>query len=198
MTEPSAGAGIHLGGLSSYPTHTTVDRFEVEVSNLTATAAYQVIVSSDSAGLGIGACGTASQTETVTGVAAQTLTFFLYVCTEDSGTLTAELRPDRRQRPAEAAVTQRLSVVAIPDEALADARGGAGSGAQRGAGGHARDRVGDPLRHRHEHVVPGEVEPAQRRRARLDRLRDPAVDGRCGQRQAGLQRSHHHRRPDHL
>ena len=86
------GPGIRLVDLSDYPTHTTVDRFEVEVSNLTATVAYQVIVSSDSAGLGIGACGTASQTETVTGVAAQTLTFFLYVCTEDSGTLTAEVR----------------------------------------------------------------------------------------------------------
>ena len=56
--------------LSDYPTHTTVDRFEVEVFNLTATAAYQVIVSSDSAGLGIGGCGTAAQTQKVTGVAA--------------------------------------------------------------------------------------------------------------------------------
>ena len=134
MTDPSAGAGIHLGGLSSYPTHTTVDRFEVEVSNLTATAAYQVIVSSDSAGLGIGACGTASQTETVTGVAAQTLTFFLYVCTEDSGTLTAELRRTGAST-AEAAVTQRLSVVAIPDEALADARGATRNVARAGTPG---------------------------------------------------------------
>ena len=73
----------------------------MEVTKLSAAVAYEVIVSSDNAaGLGIGACGTASQTQTVTGVAAQTLTFFLYVCTEASGTLTAELRPDGRQRPA--------------------------------------------------------------------------------------------------
>ena len=128
------GPGIRLVDLSDYPTHTTVDRFEVEVSNLTATVAYQVIVSSDSAGLGIGACGTASQTETVTGVAAQTLTFFLYVCTEDSGTLTAELRRTGAST-AEAAVTQRLSVVAIPDEALADAGGGTRNVARAGTPG---------------------------------------------------------------
>ena len=65
------GPGIRLVDLSDYPTHTTVDRFEVEVVNLSATAAYQVVVSSDSAGLGIGACGTASQTQKVTGVVAQ-------------------------------------------------------------------------------------------------------------------------------
>ena len=128
------GPGIRLVDLSDYPTHTTVDRFEVEVSNLSATAAYQVIVSSDSAGLGIGACGTASQTETVTGVAAQTLTFFLYVCTEDSGTLTAELRRTGAST-AEAAVNQRLSVVAIPDEALADARGATRNVARAGTPG---------------------------------------------------------------
>ena len=70
VTDPSAGAGIQLGGLSSYPTHTTVDRFEVQLSNLTALEAYEVIVSSDSAArLGIGGCGcgSASQTQTVTG-----------------------------------------------------------------------------------------------------------------------------------
>ena len=66
----ASGPGIRLVDLSDYPTHTTVDRFEVEVFNLTATAAYQVIVSSDSAGLGIGGCGTAAQTQKVTGVAA--------------------------------------------------------------------------------------------------------------------------------
>ena len=128
------GPGIRLVDLSDYPTHTTVDRFEVEVVNLSATETYQVIVSSDSAGLGIGACGTASQTETVTGVAAQTLTFFLYVCTEDSGTLTAELRRTGAST-AEAAVTQRLSVVAIPDEALSEARGATRNVARAGTPG---------------------------------------------------------------
>ena len=120
------GPGIRLVDLSDYPTHTTVDRFEVEVSSLSAAETYQVIVSSDSAGLGIGACGTASQTETVTGVAAQTLTFFLYVCTEDSGTLTAELRPSGSTTSV-ATASRRLSVVPSPDEAPADARGARGA-----------------------------------------------------------------------
>ena len=47
--EPSAGVGIRLSGLSSYPTHTTVDQSTVEVTNLSAAVAYQVIVSRDSA-----------------------------------------------------------------------------------------------------------------------------------------------------
>ena len=128
------GPGIRLVDLSDYPTHTTVDRSEVEVSNLSAAVAYQVIVSSDSAGLGIGACGRASQTETVTGVAAQTLTFFLYVCTEDSGTLTAELRPSGSTTSV-ATASRRLSVVPIPDEALADARGATRNVARAGTPG---------------------------------------------------------------
>ena len=83
-------------------------------------------MSSDSAGLGIGGCGTASQTQTVTGVAAQTLTFFLYVCTEASGTLTAELRPSGSTTSV-ATASRRLSVVPSPDEAPADARGARGA-----------------------------------------------------------------------
>ena len=130
-----AAVGIRLSGLSSAPTHTTVDQFTLEVSNLSAAAIYQVVVSSSNAtALGLGGCGTASQTETVTGVAAQTLTFFLYVCTEASGTLTAELRRTGAST-AEAAVTQRLSVVAIPDEALAGARGATRNVARAGTPG---------------------------------------------------------------
>ena len=109
--------GIRLVDLSGHPTHTTVDRFWVELSNLSSTVAYQVIVSSDRAtSLGIDGCGTASQTEAVTGVAAQTLTFLLYVCTEDSGTVTAEVRRTGASS-AEASVSQRLTVLAVPEEA---------------------------------------------------------------------------------
>ena len=134
------GPGVRLVDLSDYPTHTTVDRFEVEVSNLTATAAYQVIVSSDSAGLGIGACGTASQTETVTGVAAQTLTFFW---------CTSAPRPAARSRrrcagpgpdSAEAAVSQRLTVLAVPEGAPGGTTGARAARAARGAVA----RVGTP------------------------------------------------------
>ena len=108
------GPGIRLVDLSDYPTHTTVDRFEVEVVNLTTTAAYQVIVSSDSAGLGIGACGTASQTQKVTGVAAQTLELFVYACAEGGGTVTAELR-SAGSTTSLATVSQRLVVEAVPE-----------------------------------------------------------------------------------
>ena len=139
--QSAPGPGIRLVDLSDYPTHTAVDRFEVEVSNLTATVAYQVIVSSDSAGLGIGACGTASQTETVTGVAAQTLTFFLYVCTEDSGTLTAELRPSGSTTSL-ASVSQRLAVLAVPE--LAPGTGSGSTARAAGATAGAVARVGTP------------------------------------------------------
>ena len=55
------GSGSDSSDLSDYPTHLTVDRFVVALSNLTATETYQVTVSSDSANVGIGGCGTASQ-----------------------------------------------------------------------------------------------------------------------------------------
>ena len=110
----ASGPGIRLVDLSDYPTHTTVDRFEVEVSNLTATVAYQVVVSSDSAGLGIGSCGTASETQKVTGVVAKTIEFFVYACAEGSGTLTAELRP-AGSTTSLATVSQRLVVEAVPE-----------------------------------------------------------------------------------
>ena len=80
------GTGIRLSDLSEQPTHTTVDRFTVEVTKLSAAVAYEVIVSSDNAaGLGIGGCGTASQTRSVTGVEAQDLTFFVYACAVSEG-----------------------------------------------------------------------------------------------------------------
>ncbi len=88
----SAGVGIRLSGLSDYPTHLTVDGFMVELTNLSATEEYQVTVSSDSAGLGIGGCGTASQTATVTGVEARELRFLVYACAVGEATVTAEVR----------------------------------------------------------------------------------------------------------
>ena len=127
--------------LSDYPTHTTVDRFEVQLTNLTATSAYQVIVSSDRAGLGIGACGTASQTETVTGVAARTLTFVVYACAEGSGTVTAAVR-QAGSTTSLATVSQRLLVEAVPELAP-----GTGSGSTaRAAGSTSRSvaRAGTP------------------------------------------------------
>ena len=56
--QESTGVGIALDDLSDYPTHLTVDGFMVELTNLTATETYQVVVSSDSARVGIGGCGT--------------------------------------------------------------------------------------------------------------------------------------------
>ena len=92
-----AGVGIRLGDLSNYPTHLTVDRFLVELTNLTATEEYRVTVSSDSIRVGIGGCGTASQTQTET--------------------VTAEVRRTGASSP-EATVSQRLLVEAIPENAI--------------------------------------------------------------------------------
>ena len=130
-----AAVGIRLSGLSSAPTHTTVDQFTLEVSNLSAAAIYQVVVSSSNAtALGLGGCGTASQTETVTGVTAQVLRFVVYACALGDGTITAEVRPSGAAAAA-ATASQRLSVVAIPDEALTDARGAARNVARSGTPG---------------------------------------------------------------
>ena len=115
------GPGIRLVDLSDYPTHTTVDRFEVEVFNLTATAAYQIIVARDNASLGIGACGTASQTQKVTGVAAKTLELFVYACAVGGGTVTAEVRRSGSSS-AEASASQGLTVLPIPDYVPAEER----------------------------------------------------------------------------
>ena len=116
-TPGGEGVSIRLGDLSSYPTHTTLDRFTVDVANLTSTVAYQVTVSSDNAAaLGIGGCGTATQTRTVTGTTASTLTFIAYACAVGGGTVTADVRPAGASSPA-ATVSQRLSVEPVPETA---------------------------------------------------------------------------------
>ena len=128
------GVGIRFGDLSSEPTHTTVDRFEVQLTHLDATATYEVVVASDNAtALGIGACGRASQSQTVTGVEAQNLAFVVYACTLGRGTLTAEVRPSGAAA-AEVTVSQALTVLAIPEGAPAGVRGApAAAAATRGA-----------------------------------------------------------------
>ena len=113
----STGVGISLGDLSNYPTHLTVDRFLVELTNLTATEEYQVTVSSDSARVGIGGCGTRSRTETVTGVATRDLVLLVYACAVGEATVTAEVRRTGADSP-EASISQRLMVEAIPENAI--------------------------------------------------------------------------------
>ena len=110
----STGVGIRLSDLSDYPTHLTVDRFLVELTNLTATETYQVVVSSDSARVGIGGCGTSSRTATVTGVAERELSFAIYACAVGEATVTAEVRRTGASS-AEASVSQRLTVEAVPE-----------------------------------------------------------------------------------
>ena len=78
--------------LSEYPTHLTVDGFYVELTNLTSVVAYEVVVSSDSARVGIGGCGTTSQQATVTGVESRELPFEVYACAVGEATVTAEVR----------------------------------------------------------------------------------------------------------
>ena len=112
-----AGVGIALSDLSHYPTHLTVDGFMVELSNLTATEEYQVTVSSDSANVGIGGCGTSSQTQSVTGVTTRELRFLVYACAVGEATVTAEVRRTGADS-SEASVSQRLMVEAIPENAI--------------------------------------------------------------------------------
>ena len=116
-TEASdGGVRLRLRGLSDRPTHLTVDGFAVELANLDATASYQVVVSSSrAAALGIGACGTASQTRTVTGVASQTLRFVLYACAVSDGTIRAEVRRTGGDA-ADASASRHLRVLALPDD----------------------------------------------------------------------------------
>ena len=116
------GVGIAFEDLSSVPTHTTVDRFHVQITGLSAAATYEVRVSSDRpTGLGFGACGTASQTQTVSGAAAHTVTYVLYACRVVDGTVRAEVR-EAGAAAAAATVSQALSVLAIPDWVPADQR----------------------------------------------------------------------------
>ena len=113
----AALAGALLPGaalLGRAPTHTTVDRFEVDLANLRATTAYRVSVASDSPRLGIGGCGQAAQTRTLTGVTAQTLPFVVYACAVGEGTVTAAVRRAGASA-AEASVSQRETVAALPE-----------------------------------------------------------------------------------
>ena len=110
----STGVGISLDDLSSYPTHLTVDGFMVELTKLTATEEYQVTVSSDSARVGIGGCGTATQTATVTGVEEREIRFVVYACAVGGATVTAEVRRAGASSP-EASVSQTLTVEALPE-----------------------------------------------------------------------------------
>ncbi len=128
------GVGIAFADLSREPTETTVDRFGVQLSNLDAATTYAVVVASDNAtALGIGGCGTASQSQTVTGVTSQDLTFVVYACALGAGTLTAEVRAAGAAAAA-ATVRQGLTVLAIPEGAPPGVPGAApASAATRGA-----------------------------------------------------------------
>ena len=117
------GVGIAFDDLSSYPTETTVDGFNVQLTNLDADVAYQVVVSSDNpTAVGVGACRTASRTRSVTGVEAQDLRFFVYACAVAPVTLTAEVRAAGASTAA-ATVSRALTVLAFPVGAPAGVRG---------------------------------------------------------------------------
>ena len=117
------GVGIDFDDLSSYPTETTVDGFNVQLTNLDADVAYQVVVSSNNpTAVGVGACRRASQTRSVTGVEAQNLRFFVYACAVAPVTLTAEVRAAGASTAA-ATVSQALTVLAFPVGAPAGVHG---------------------------------------------------------------------------
>ena len=140
-TEDQTGAGptIRLVDLVDRITYTIVHQFTVEVDYLTASEAYEVIVSSDTAALGIDSCGTTSQTQLVTGTASHAFKVIVYACAVDGGTVTAEVRRSGSSS-AEASASQGLTVLPIPDYVPADER------PARGARGATRNvaRVGTP------------------------------------------------------
>ncbi len=89
---PRNVAGVRISGLSGSLTFGGSDSFTVEAFNLTTVLAYEVIVSRNTSSLGIGACGTASQSRSVSGVDSQRLTFTVHGCAAGSGTVTAVVR----------------------------------------------------------------------------------------------------------
>ena len=109
-----AGVGIRFRGLVGQISHTIVHQFVVEVSNLRTAEAYEISVSSDNAALGIDGCGTAAQTQAVTGVTSQDLTFIVYACAVGEATVTAEVRRAGASSP-EASISQELEVEALPE-----------------------------------------------------------------------------------
>ncbi len=131
------GPSIRFDDLVPSITHTIVHLFTVEVDGLSSSAAYEVVVLSDSTSLGIGGCGWASQTRVVTGATSQHVEFIVYACAVGGGTVTAELRQGGADS-AEASVSQDLTVLPIPDYVPADERsapGAAGATAREGTPG---------------------------------------------------------------
>ena len=90
--DPKSVAEVRISGLSGTLTYGGSDSFTVTASNLTTVVGYDVIVSRNNGTLGIGACGTGSQTQRVSGVTSQDLSFTVHACWAGSGTVTAVVR----------------------------------------------------------------------------------------------------------
>ncbi len=138
----ASGVSIRLDDLVDLLTYSIVHRFEVQVSNLDAAVTYDVMVSSSNApALGIGGCGQAAQTRTVTGATSQTLAFIVYACGLGAGTVTAEVRRTGAST-AEVSVSQRMTAEPIPAWVPEDerpARGASGAVAQVGTPGFVKN-----------------------------------------------------------
>ena len=90
--DPKSVAEVRISGLSGTLTYGGRDSFTVTASNLTTVVGYDVIVSRNNSTLGIGACGTGSQTQRVSGVTSQNLSFTVHGCGAGSGTVMAVVR----------------------------------------------------------------------------------------------------------
>ena len=136
--------GIRLNDLVDRITHTIVHLFTVEVDNLTASEAYEVVVSSDTAALGIDSCDTTSQTQLVTGTTSHSFKIIVYACAEGGGTVMAEVRRSGSSTAA-ASASQGVTVLPIPDYVPADERPArAAPGAAARAASRSVARVGTP------------------------------------------------------
>ena len=115
---PRNVAGVRISGLSGSLTSGSSDSFTVEAFNLTTVVGYEVSVSRNNGTLGIGACGTSSQTQRVSGVKSQNLTFTVHGCAAGAGTVTAVVRRSGLTTN-EDAVSQGVTVTARAPDAPA-------------------------------------------------------------------------------
>ncbi len=115
---PRNVAGVRISGLSGSLTSGSSDSFTVEAFNLTTVVGYEVSVSRNNGTLGIGACGTSSQTQRVSGVESQNLTFTVHGCAAGAGTVTAVVRRSGLTTN-EDAVSQGVTVTARAPDAPA-------------------------------------------------------------------------------
>ena len=175
--DPKSVAEVQISGLSGSLTYGGSDGFTVTASNLTTVVGYDVIVSRNNGTLGIGACGTGSQTQRVSGVTSQNLSFTVRACWAGSGTVTAVVRRSGltiNENAYRQTVTVQARAPAAPARPTApNPKAREFTGAVAGAGGH-RGHGADGLPRAH---APQWGQPGRRIARRIRSARARAAGG---------------------